>query len=480
MLGGSQRLQHFSQASTPLSRLSPFNSFEEASREVLAWLHQRLGLSLWMTVRKAGEDWIVLQAEDHGYGMKEGSVLRWSDSLCGRMFEGRGPRVAPVLSEIPAYAQAPVVHEKGIGAYIGVPIEDENGDLYGTLCAWDPHEQDVALVDHLPLVELFAQLLASIQASDARMSEQARCAERAQLTREALTEERWRLESILKGTNVGSWEWNVQTGETIFNERWAEIIGYTLEEISPVSIDTWVKFAHPDDLQRSNELLEKHFKGELEYYEFESRMRHKDGSWVWVFDRGRVFSWTEDGKPLMMFGTHQDINHRKNTELALRESEERFHEMARTDGLTGLLNRRGWEECLSAEESRQQRYRHSSCVIVVDLDGLKGVNDAQGHKAGDDLIRRAARCIQGAVREVDQVARMGGDEFTVLAIECGERCAKAILDRIEEALSRETISASLGMALCDSSTGFEAAVAQADRLMYEMKARHRLNAPKPV
>lgn len=131
---------------------------------------------------------------------------------------------------------------------------------------------------------------------------------------ELLKKERYRLANIIEGTHVGTWEWNVQTGETVFNERWAQMIGYTLEEISPVSIETWVKLAHPDDLKKSGELLDKHFAGEVDFYEFESRMLHKNGEWVWVFDRGKVASWTIDGKPLMMMGTHQDITGRKRIE----------------------------------------------------------------------------------------------------------------------------------------------------------------------
>jgi PAS domain S-box-containing protein len=143
-------------------------------------------------------------------------------------------------------------------------------------------------------------------------------------TEEELREERQRLAAIIEGTNIGTWEWNVQTGETVFNERWADIIGYTLEEISPVSIGTWERFAHPDDLKASGDLLDRHFAGELDYYEFESRMKHKDGRWVWVLDRGKVSSWMEDGKPLLMQGTHQDITDRKRAEEALRQSEERM------------------------------------------------------------------------------------------------------------------------------------------------------------
>jgi len=131
-----------------------------------------------------------------------------------------------------------------------------------------------------------------------------------------LQAEQERLAGILRGTNAGTWEWNIQTGATVFNERWAEIIGYTLEEISPVSIKTWEQFCHPEDMRVSGDLLQKHFQKELDYYEFEARMRHKDGSWIWVLDRGRVVSWTEEGKPLMMMGTHQDITTRKQAEMA--------------------------------------------------------------------------------------------------------------------------------------------------------------------
>lgn len=123
-----------------------------------------------------------------------------------------------------------------------------------------------------------------------------------------------RLSGILKGTRSGTWEWNVQTGNVVFNERWAEIIGYNLEELQPISIDTWLKHAHPTDLIKSNALLQKHFEGKLDYYEFETRMRHKNGSWVWILDRGKVVSWTDEGKPLMMLGTHQDITERKRIE----------------------------------------------------------------------------------------------------------------------------------------------------------------------
>ncbi len=142
------------------------------------------------------------------------------------------------------------------------------------------------------------------------------------LTQVNLALERLRLADIITATNAGTWEWNIETGENIFNDRWAEMIGYTLDEISPTTYETWLKIVHPDDLKISSALQEKHFKGEPDYYECELRMRHKDGHWVWVIDRGKVTKWSDDGKPLMMYGTHQDITERKEAEAALQENQE--------------------------------------------------------------------------------------------------------------------------------------------------------------
>ncbi|MGP6086311.1 EAL domain-containing protein [Antarctobacter jejuensis] len=154
----------------------------------------------------------------------------------------------------------------------------------------------------------------------------------------------YRLQSCLEGTNAGTWEWNVQTGETRFNERWAEIVGYRLEELRPISIDTWLTLAHPDDLERSGDALQRHWDGETNYYDLEARMRHRDGHWVWVHDRGRVFTWTEDGKPEWMFGTHFPLDEqRKRT----RNTERMERLMNRTGRAAGVG---GWELDLETNE----------------------------------------------------------------------------------------------------------------------------------
>ncbi len=311
-----------------LLEISPFENFDAAARAILKSLYERLGFDLWMVTRTEGDDWIVLQAEDHGYGVKEGAVFHWADSFCSRMVLGQGPCIAPRSREIEAYASAPIGRRVDIGAYIGIPLSREDGSLFGTLCAIHPTPREEAILAELPSLELLGRLLCSLLAAELRADEQARRAERIQL--EALTE-----------------------------------------------------------------------------------------------------------------------------------------------SLTGLYNRRGWERLLNAEENRCRRYGHPACVISIDLDGLKRVNDTEGHAKGDELIRRGALAIRSAVREQDIVARLGGDEFVVLGVECDATGAGALLDRVREALSSARVDASAGLASREPGSNLAGAVELADRNMSACKRERR-------
>ena len=136
---------------------------------------------------------------------------------------------------------------------------------------------------------------------------------------EALRESEEKLKLAIEGSGVGLWDWRVQSGEMVINDRWAQILGYTVTELAPVTIDTWTSLTHPDDLEKFRELLQKHFSGEAADFACESRMKHKDGHWVWVLDRGMVTERDKSGKPLRMTGTHLNIAERKSAEEALRQ-----------------------------------------------------------------------------------------------------------------------------------------------------------------
>ena len=136
----------------------------------------------------------------------------------------------------------------------------------------------------------------------------------------AIGEEKDRLSAIIKGTNVGTWEWDFYTGTILYNNQYAEMIGYTLEELMPINKKTWRKYTHRDDLKKSDQILKKHLNGELNYYECELRMQHKNGDWVWILDKGKINKKDKDGKPIKISGTHQDITKRKLAEEIIRLS----------------------------------------------------------------------------------------------------------------------------------------------------------------
>ena len=140
-------------------------------------------------------------------------------------------------------------------------------------------------------------------------------------TEAALNQSRLLLEDVLTGANVGTLEWNIQTGKIKFNNIWAKNLGYTLAEIKIglmfLGARGWKRITHPDDVPYAEEMLERHFSGELPYHQVEVRMKHKQGHWVWIRQEGKVKTWTPDGKPLLMYGTHTDITQRKTAEEEL-------------------------------------------------------------------------------------------------------------------------------------------------------------------
>ncbi|MFO8032974.1 MAG: PAS domain S-box protein [Desulfohalobiaceae bacterium] len=192
---------------------------------------------------------------------------------------------------------------------------------------------------------------------------------------EALRESEERLDFALQATNTGLWDWNVQTGEVFFTEQWATMAGYSLDELRPLSIQTWMDLCHPDDLKHSQALLDKHFKNEIDSYEYEARMWHKEGCWIWILDRGKVIEWDESGDPLRMIGTHTDINVRKQTEEALQERENRYRVLFEQSPISL------WEEDFSGVKQRVQELEAQG---VKDLQAYLQANPEEA----DYLVRQ--------------------------------------------------------------------------------------------
>lgn len=157
----------------------------------------------------------------------------------------------------------------------------------------------------------------------------------AELTKQLNSSER--LELVIKTTGVGIWDWEVQSGLLTFNDRWAEIIGYTQNELEPIHFNTWSENLHIEDLKKAEKLLEKHFNGELALYEIEVRMKHKLGHYVWILASGKLVERDGNGEPLRMIGTHLDITERKQNEEMILVTSELLNESQQ------LAHVGGWE-----------------------------------------------------------------------------------------------------------------------------------------
>jgi PAS domain S-box-containing protein len=145
-----------------------------------------------------------------------------------------------------------------------------------------------------------------------------------------------KLEVVLRSSRIGMWDWNIPTGNLVLDQIWAEMIGYRLEELQPTNVSTFFDNLHPEDLSLSREALDRHLKGEHEFYECQLRFKHKQGHWIWVLARGRVVEW-EDGRiPVRMLGTHSEITDIKEAEKKRQDLEKQVLQAQKLESL-GVL-----------------------------------------------------------------------------------------------------------------------------------------------
>jgi diguanylate cyclase (GGDEF)-like protein/PAS domain S-box-containing protein len=168
----------------------------------------------------------------------------------------------------------------------------------------------------------------------------------------------------------------------------------------------------------------------------------------------------------------RDITDRKYVEGEREELLRRVEAMARTDELTGLANRRAWDEELRRELARAGRADYPVCVVMLDLDNFKELNDAHGHQAGDALLREVGTAWRMVVRVTDFIARYGGDEFALLLADCPREAADQLVDRLQAALP-EGHGCSAGLAYWDGTQTAEDLIARADAALYESKRAGR-------
>lgn len=123
------------------------------------------------------------------------------------------------------------------------------------------------------------------------------------------------LEDLIDAANIGIWGWNIETDDVVVNERYASILGYDLEELTPFSLEKWKALIHEADRGKVDIYLRQQIEGISHYYDCELRIKHKDLGWIWVYNRGKTIKNSEDCKPLTMIGLMFDITERKKEEV---------------------------------------------------------------------------------------------------------------------------------------------------------------------
>ncbi|HLH48361.1 MAG TPA: PAS domain S-box protein [Roseiarcus sp.] len=265
-----------------------------------------------------------------------------------------------------------------------------------------------------------------------------------------------------------------------------EIFGYEPEELLGAKTGG---MAHPDDAAQVAQVLKSLLSGQADRQTVVARRRHRDGRWIWIEAKYRLLRDAETGSPIGIVGTIRDISARKAIEEQLAEAYRRLEVLAREDGLTGLANRRVFDDSLVREFRRAYRAKKSLALIMIDVDQFKPFNDQYGHPAGDECLR----LISGAIKETarrpgDLATRYGGEEFAVLLPDTDESGASEVAERIRRAVADlslqhdgvrikcTTISAGVAAVTPQKFGGSGAAAAlvdAADRALYRAKRAGR-------
>lgn len=255
-----------------------------------------------------------------------------------------------------------------------------------------------------------------------------------------------------------------------------DILGWPPEEMLGSRWD----LIHPDDLpKQAHAMAEVLATGEprTEVY----RVRHKEGHYVWIEAVVRPIP-SADGKDTDIIYTGRDISRRVAAEQALEASRKELEHLARADTLTGLPNRRQFNERLALALRRLERHGGPVALMYLDVDRFKQINDAFGHAAGDQVLRSFAQRLSGCVRSTDLVARLGGDEFVVLVEDASlphaaEAIAKKLLVEMRHRIDAVTVSlavtTSIGIAYSSTPTDADTLLATADKALYAAKEAGR-------
>lgn len=231
--------------------------------------------------------------------------------------------------------------------------------------------------------------------------------------------------------NLGYWYWNIQTNSVTFNSLKITNLGYSKDEIpDKVNYQFFTDKLHPEDYELVMNAMRLHLQGKSSVYEVEYRIKAKDGSYKWYYDKGRITQYDSKGKPLLLSGMVFDITNEKETRRALEEKNKLLSKQAITDGLTKLNNYRALNERLEKEINHSKQNNTPLSIALFDIDNFKKINDTKGHKYGDEILIKIGELLKNNVRDTDFVGRYGGEEFLTIYPNTSLKEAKLISEQI--------------------------------------------------
>lgn len=382
-----------------------------------------------------------------------------SYSFCQHAVAMGVPLVIEDARQHPLVRQDPATM-RGVIAYAGVPLVTSDGHALGTLCVIDFQPRRWSEGEVQTLAELAAVVVTKIELRSAL-----RAAEHAET---ALRESEQRFRTAFEMAPIGMALVATDGRWIRVNRALTEIVGYSREELLS---RTFQEITHPDDLASDLTSLRRLLSGELDAETTEKRYVHRDGHPVWI-QRNTALIRDEHGEPLYFITQVQDITERKL-------EEERLRTLSFLDELTGLYNRRAFLAMAAERLKLAKREDGQLLLLYADLDDMKEINDTRGHAEGDQALRATADVLRHTFRESDLIARVGGDEFAVLA-GLSESDAGPLLDRFRARLrAARTAGAQLGSPISISvgTARFDPAepctiqelIGRADSLMYRDK-----------
>jgi diguanylate cyclase (GGDEF)-like protein/PAS domain S-box-containing protein len=295
---------------------------------------------------------------------------------------------------------------------------------------------------------------------------------------DALLEAEDRFRSAFEAAPIGMAMNSVDGSFLRVNRAMCEITGYSREQLEAT---TYRSITHPDDLARNERGYQEIIAGQASHYRTEKRYIHSDGHVVPV-DLSATVVRDGEGEPVHVLTQVQDITERKRFEGQLQY-------LADHDSLTGLFNRRRFEDELTRELASAERYDSKVAVLAIDLDDFKYINDSLGHSIGDELITRVGHAVRARLRRTDVLARLGGDEFAVILPRIDHDGAMEVAEGLLEAVGEVdlvglggrgggSVSASIGIAMFHAASKLtsEELLVEADIAMYDAKEAGRARA----